>query len=190
MHWRIMLFGAVAFAMLNGSVGPRAEPIPSKKGTADRNAPAASGGVSGPADARKLAPAAPLAIPLDQALYLIRSTLLTLNDANRSGNYSVLRDLAAPDFQTNNSAADLALIFTDLRQRRFDLFAAAVAVPQMSAAPALDAQGRLRLTGYFPTNPLRIEFDLLYQKVGERWRLFGIAIATPPANNLVGAQNP
>jgi hypothetical protein len=53
-------------------------------------------------------PAQNLPVSVEQAFYLIRSTLLTLNDANRSGNYSVLRDLAAPDFQAKNSAADLA----------------------------------------------------------------------------------
>jgi hypothetical protein len=54
-----------------------------------------------------------LPVSLEQALYLIRSTLLTLNDANRSGNYTVLRELAAPDFQVKNSAADLGVIFAD-----------------------------------------------------------------------------
>ncbi|WP_370157515.1 hypothetical protein [Bradyrhizobium ottawaense] len=57
-----------------------------------------------------------LPVTLEQALYLIRSTLLTLNDANRTGNYTVLRDLAAPDFQARNTAADLALNFLDLRR--------------------------------------------------------------------------
>jgi flagellar motor protein MotB len=38
-------------------------------------------------------------VSTEQALYLVRSTLLTLNDANQSGNYTVLRDLAAPDFR-------------------------------------------------------------------------------------------
>src|SRR6185369_14106459 len=61
--------------------------------------------------------AAPARVSTELVLHLIRSTLSTLNDANRSGNYSVLRDLAAPDFQSRNSAADLAQIFTDLRRR-------------------------------------------------------------------------
>lgn len=70
----------------------------------------------------KAAPAAQQqAVNVEQALYLIRSVLLTLNDANRSGNYTVLRDLAAPDFQARNTAADLGQIFADLRQRKFDL---------------------------------------------------------------------
>ena len=73
--------------------------------------------------APKAAPGAPplqqpLPVSIEQALYLIQSTLLTLNDANRSGNYTVLRNLAAPDLQARNTAADLALIFSDLRRRR------------------------------------------------------------------------
>ena len=138
--------------------------------------------------AEEVRPAAPAAAPqqqqqlpvsLEQALYLIRSTLLTLNDANRTGNYTVLRDLAAPDFQARNTAADLALVFSDLRRRNFDLFSVALAAPQLSAPPVLDGNGMLRLTGAFPTRPLQINFDLLFQNVGGQWRLFGISVATP-----------
>src|SRR5882724_3984280 len=116
-----------------------------------------------------------------RALYLVRSTLLTLNDANHSGNYTVLHDLAAPDFQARNSAADLAQSFADLRRRNFDLFAAALLPPQFSAEPSLDANGKMRLIGFFPTLPLQISFDLTFQSVGGQWRLFGIAVATPEA---------
>jgi hypothetical protein len=123
------------------------------------------------------APAQELPVPLDQALYLIRSALLTLNDANRSGNYTVLRDLAAPDFQARNSAADLAGIFVNLRQRRIDLHGAALMAPQLAVAPGLDKNGMLRLTGHFPTQPQQINFDLVFQNVGGEWRLFGISIA-------------
>src|SRR5262245_40423328 len=118
-------------------------------------------------------------VSVEQALYLIRSTLLSLNDANRTGNYTVLRDLAAPDFQARNTAADLAQIFSDLRRRSFDLFSVALAAPRLSAPPALDGNGMLRLTGAFPTRPLQINFDLLFQNVGGEWRLFGISVATP-----------
>jgi hypothetical protein len=93
----------------------------------------------------------------------------------------VRRDLAAPDFQARNSAADLAASFADLRRRKFDLFAAALIAAELTAAPALDGKGMLRLTGHFPTRPQQIDFDLLFQNVGGQWRLFGIAVATPTA---------
>ncbi|TFV77337.1 hypothetical protein E4K64_11610 [Bradyrhizobium frederickii] len=122
-----------------------------------------------------------LPVTLEKALYLIRSTLLTLNDANRTGNYTVLRDLAAPDFQARNTAADLALNFLDLRRRNFDLYAAALLAPQFSDAPALDQRGMLRLAGHIPTRPQQIQFDLTFQVVAGQWHLFAIAIATPEA---------
>lgn len=126
-------------------------------------------------------PQSKLPVSLPQALYLIRSTLLTLNDANRSGNYTVLRDLAGPSFRDKNSAADLAIAFTDLRRRKFDLSAAALIAPQLTAVPTLDTKNMLRLTGYFPTRPLRINFDLSFQEIEGQWKLFGLSIATPRA---------
>ncbi len=138
--------------------------------------PPRSSGRLGPAPRRSNSE---LPVSLEQALYLIRSTLLTLNDANRTGNYTVLRDLSAPDFQARNTAADLALSFADLRRRNFDMFSVALAAPQLSSPPALDGNGMLRLTGSFPTRPLQINFDLLFQNAGGQWRLFGISVATP-----------
>jgi hypothetical protein len=57
----------------------------------------------------------------------------------------------------------------------------------LSAAPGLDGNGMLRLTGNFPTRPLQINFDLLFQNVGGQWRLFGISVATPEATTVQAA---
>jgi hypothetical protein len=45
----------------------------------------------------------------------------------------------------------------------------------------------LRLTGEFPTKPLLIRFDLLFANVDKQWRLFGISVATPPADEKSSA---
>lgn len=123
--------------------------------------------------------ATPPPIGAEQALYLIRSTLMTLNDANRTGNYTVLRDLAAPDFQARNTSADLGVAFTDLRRRNLDLFAVALINPTIESAPALDKTGRLRLAGYFATRPLQIRFDLTFALSAGQWKLFAISVSTP-----------
>ncbi|MGA7492215.1 MAG: hypothetical protein WB930_11060 [Syntrophobacteraceae bacterium] len=39
----------------------------------------------------------------------------------------------------------------------------------------------LHLTGMYPTRPLQIHFDLIFQNVAGQWRLFGISVATPEA---------
>lgn len=143
-----------------------------------------------PATTPAAKPAGPSVPSQNQALYLVRATLLTLNDANRSGNYTVLRDLAAPDFQVKNTAADLSQSFSDLRRRNFDLFAAALLTPTFTKPPALDATNRLHLTGFFPTRPQQINFDLMFEVVNGQWRLFGISVATPDVNRPQSQANP
>jgi hypothetical protein len=133
------------------------------------------------------APATAPPVGPEQALYLVRSTLMTLNDANRTGNYTVLRDIASPDFASHNTAADLATIFANLRRRNLDLFAVALLDPRFASAPALDHDGRLRITGAFPTRPLEIHFDLTFALSQGQWKLFAISVATPQAQ---GAPTP
>jgi hypothetical protein len=116
-----------------------------------------------------------------QIQYLVRTTLMALNDANRTGNYTVLRDLAAPSFRDRNSAADLAQIFAEMRRARLDLSMVALLTPQLDEQPALDSDRRLRLKGSYPTEPHRIVFDLVFEPVGGHWQLGGISIATRPA---------
>src|SRR5882724_9070208 len=67
-------------------------------------------------------PPAPKPAQIDRngVLILIRSTLLALDQANKTGNYTVLRDLGSPDFQAN-SAAQLAEIFVQQRRDNVDL---------------------------------------------------------------------
>src|SRR5262245_35616863 len=67
-------------------------------------------------------PPAPKPAQIDRngVLILIRTTLLALDQANKTGNYTVLRDLGAPDFQAN-SAAQLADIFAQQRRDNIDL---------------------------------------------------------------------
>jgi hypothetical protein len=162
--------GAQQFAASSG--GEFAQSPTGKGSTAGERQPAADSPAKSPLN---------LPISLEQALYLIRATLLRLNDANISGNYTVMRDLAAPGFQAKNSAVDLAQIFSDLRRRKFELFAAAYMVPQLNPSPALDQNGMLHLVGIFPTEPLQISFHLTFQNVVQQWRLFGISVATPQA---------
>jgi hypothetical protein len=132
-----------------------------------------------------------LPISLEQALFLIRSTLLTLNDANRSGNYSVIRDLAAPGVQAKYSPADLAQIFSSLRDNHVDLNVVALAAPKLSAPPKLQGNGQLRLTGHFSSQPRQINFDLLFQAVAGEWKWLGISVTAPnaPPSAAKGAAN-
>jgi hypothetical protein len=109
---------------------------------------------------------------------LIYTSLIAVNQANLTGNYSVLRDLAAPSFQSANSPAKLAEIFGHLRAQRIDLSPIVLFTPKLVRQPMIDQVGRLTLSGFFDTQPQRVQFDLLFQPVGGQWRLFGIGVKT------------
>jgi len=131
----------------------------------------------------------PLQVPDANGLTILaRTTIVALNHANRSGNYTVFRALASPAFQQTNTPAKLAGIFANLRSPDLDFGPIVLFNPKFTKPPALNPQRLLRLTGYFPTSPLRINFDLVYQRVGERWQLFGIAVQTAQATAAINPQ--
>ena len=142
--------------------------------------PPASKTDSKPAPAKSTKKASPApTIPDGTALsILIRKMLLTLNDANLSGNYTVLRDLAAPSFQSANDPAKLTGIFAKLREAKIDMAPIVYFDPKLVRQPQINENGMLRLSGFLPTRPQQINFDLLFQHVADRWRLFGIAVNT------------
>lgn len=114
--------------------------------------------------------------PAPVLLALLRGTLAAVNQANLTGNYSVLRDLGAPAFREGYNAAELADRFRPWRDNALDFAAILLLDAKLSQAPAIDPNGVLRLAGYFPTAPLRIGFDLGFQPVGGNWRLATISV--------------
>lgn len=148
--------------------------------------------------ARAQTPAAapkPAQIDRNGVLMMVRSTLLALDHGNKTGNYTVLRDLGAPGFQTN-TAARLAEIFASQRRDNVDLSGVAVIDPQLSVLPQIEANGMMRMAGFFPSVPTQVNFDLIYAPVGGQWRLFGIAVnlgssaPVPPAPPKEAASPP
>jgi hypothetical protein len=118
----------------------------------------------------------PAQIDRNGVLILIRSTLLALDQANKTGNYTVLRDLGSPDFQAN-SAARLGEIFAQQRKDNVDLSGVAVIDPQLTLLPQIEANGIMRMAGFFPSVPTQVNFELLYTPVGGRWRVFGLSVS-------------
>jgi hypothetical protein len=113
---------------------------------------------------------------------MIRSSIIALNQANKTGNYSVLLDLGAPAFRASNNSASLAQIFAALRQRNLDLSPILFFTPKLVQQPVIGQNGILRLAGFFPTAPERVNFDIYMQMVGNEWQLFGIGVSTSPAD--------
>jgi hypothetical protein len=120
-----------------------------------------------------------LVVPNDlQLLMMIKTTLIAFNQANMTGNYTVLRDLGTPDFQQMNTAARLSQIFQPERNKDVDLSPIILLRPNMLQKPSIDAQGLLRVEGYFPSRPKMVYFTLAFQNVDDKWRLVALGVKT------------
>ena len=126
-------------------------------------------------------PPRPIEIDRNSVLTLIRSTLVALQQANQTNNYSVLYGISAPGFQKLNSPERLSQIFANLRAKHFDLSGVVVLEPQLSVLPELYANGVMRMAGFFPSVPMQVYFDLQFIGVDGQWRLVAISVDVGPA---------
>lgn len=119
-----------------------------------------------------------------QELYLIRTALTMLDHANQTGNYSVLRDSAAPIFRKSNSTSDLHRTFSRLRRKRFALAPAIANVPYLIRPSRVAPNGRLNMTGFINHQNEFIAFNLDYMSVNGHWKLVGLQVGLKPADQV------
>jgi hypothetical protein len=135
----------------------------------------------------------PASIDRNGVLILIRGTLLALDQANKTGNYTVLRDLGSPNFQAN-SAAGLGDIFANQRKQALDFGAVAVLEPQLTLLPQIEPNGMLHMAGFFPSVPLQVNFKLLFEPVNRQWKIYGVSVnltsGGPQAPETPAAEQP
>ena len=125
--------------------------------------------------------------PYDVEIMLVKNAITAVNHGNITGNYTVLRDLGSAGFRKKNTAAQLAVIFQDLRRRKVDLSPILVLDPQFTQAPTVEQSGQLQLMGFFATQPLLVRFSLAFQRVDGGWMLdmvsLGVVDPQPPRIN-------
>jgi hypothetical protein len=164
----ILAAGAIAVMTMSGAPARAQGQAPAPKAAPNGSAPKQQ---PPPPQAPK-----PAQIDRNGVLILVRSTLLALDQANKTGNYTVLRDLGAPGFQTN-SAARLAEIFAQQRRDNIDLSGVAVIDPQLTLLPQIEPNGMMHMAGFFPSVPTQVNFELAFAPVDGRWRLFALSVS-------------
>ena len=93
--------------------------------------------------------AKPAQIDRNGVLILVRSSLLALDHANKTGNYTVLRELGSPQFQMNTDAR-LAEIFAQQRRDNLDLSGVAALDSQLTLMPQIEPNGMMHMKGFSP----------------------------------------
>ncbi len=105
---------------------------------------------------------------------MVKTSLLTLNDANLTGNYDVLYAKMAKPFRDRFSAETLKRAFQSFAGHHIDAIAGMAIVP--TDKPAIDDKGALLLRGYFDTAPSRLSYELDYAVSEGEWKLIAIDV--------------
>jgi hypothetical protein len=119
-------------------------------------------------------------------IVLIKSTIMALQHANQTGNYSILRDMGSPIFRERYDQAALTAAFANLRSRQINLNPVLFLAPSLSKAPEMTSGSELHLVGNFPTQPLQIQYDMRFLYLDGAWRLNGFAVDAVTVQALAG----
>ncbi|HTB04968.1 MAG TPA: hypothetical protein VK804_31230 [Bradyrhizobium sp.] len=127
--------------------------------------------------AASLSPARAAEIPSDDEQdVLIRSTLMTFNDANMTGNYAVLAAKASKQFQAQLPVDKLASAFESFRKNEL-FFEGVVSADYDSYEKAsFDSDGALVLAGVFKTGDIQVKYRLRFVQDGNAWKILGINV--------------
>jgi hypothetical protein len=139
---------------------------------------AASAYGSGPASAQ------PVPIPLVQEA-LIKSTLMTFNDANVTGDYDVLHAKLSKPFRDKFSAERLKEAFKAFADAHVDFKIIAAKSPIAKEEPAVSDKGVLSLSGYFDTMPSHVYYELEFIMSDGEWKpiKINVNVRKPESNS-------
>jgi len=112
----------------------------------------------------------------DEQEILIRTTLMTFNDANMTGNYSVLHAKASKELQAQLSIEKLFETFKPFRTNRL-FFEDIVYEDYDSYEDAkFDSDGALVLAGVFKTDRVKVSYRLEFVNNDAIWKWSGIRV--------------
>jgi hypothetical protein len=123
----------------------------------------------------------PAARPLEA---MVKSSLMSFNDANLTGNYAVFHARLSKPFRQLFSPRDLQKAFKEFADKSIDLDIVAALTPVYAEPPSVDPAGKLLLKGYFATEPTRVNFDMEFIPSDGEWRLLRIHVHVGPAPGI------
>jgi len=116
-------------------------------------------------------------VPSERALEaLVKTTLLTFNDANVTGNYTVLHAKLSKPFRDKFSAERLKEVFKVFHEKRIDFDLIAAKQPIASKPATVNDSGVLMLHGHFDATHSSVNYELDFIMSDGEWKLIRINV--------------
>ena len=112
---------------------------------------------------------------------LVKASLLSFNDANVTGNFTVFHAKLSKPFRQQFTPERLQETFKSFAEQQIDFDIIAAYKPVYEPPASVNGEGRLIVNGYFPTEPTRVLFDLAFIPSDGEWKLISIHVKTERA---------
>jgi hypothetical protein len=113
---------------------------------------------------------------------LIKTSLLTLNDAIVSGNYTVLHAKLAKPFREQFDPDRLKQAFKSFADQKIDMAAISAAPPVATDDARIDDRGALLLRGRFDVDRSRLAYELDFLPSEGEWKPIGLHVSVKPVH--------
>lgn len=112
----------------------------------------------------------------------MKSSLLSFNDANVTGNYAVFHARLSKSFHQQFPPEKLKEVFRQFNEKPIDLDIVAAMPPIYDQEPTVDGDGKLTVKGFFATEPTRVNFEMDFVLAGDEWKLLrlNVVLASVP----------
>ncbi len=114
---------------------------------------------------------------------LIKATLLTFNDANITGNYTVMHAKLSKPFREQYTPEKLKQAFKVFQDHHIDFDIIAAKKPILREPAQVDDKGILVLNGHFDTAPSEVHFELGFIRSEGEWKPIKINVQIKKPQN-------
>ena len=112
---------------------------------------------------------------------LIKSSLLTFNDANLTGNYAVMHAKMAKLFRDQFTPDKMKQAFKGFADQNIELRSIVLKPPVATTATTIDKRGALVMRGYFDTAPSRVIYEIDFAPSEGDWKPIMIHVSVKAA---------
>ena len=112
---------------------------------------------------------------------LLKGSLMSLNDANLTGDYRVFHARLSEPFRRQVTPQQLKQSFREFHDKYVDIDIVCALVPVFDQPPHVDGEGKLVVRGFFATEPTRVTFEMDFIPNDGEWKLIRINVKVAPS---------
>jgi hypothetical protein len=113
---------------------------------------------------------------------LIKTSILTLNDAIVTGNFTVLHAKAAKVLREEFGPERIKQAFASFAEQKIDMSAISTATPVATEPAQIDDRGALLLRGRFDVGSSRLAYELHFLPSEGEWKAIKLHVNLQPVN--------